>query len=551
MAEFNLIDQKWIPCIDLHDQRVDYGIRDTLLKAHELREICDDSPLVTVALHRLLLAILYRVHSDPHDFNGPRDFAAWKELYDCGSFNLSKVTVYLEKCSNRFDLFADSHPFFQLTELETRKAISVTRLATECASGNNATLFDHSNDEQEVYWPPAQAAKNLLACQSFALGFGKSGNAKINGKDEALPYSADAIALRGMSILLQGKTLFDTLMINLSPNEDNSLPPWELDDSHKYRDKLNGKNRRAVASFGIVDRLTWQSRLVRLLPNNGISSTMYFTQGRFADKSPGDPMKVYRTSKEEGIFAVSLSSGKAAWRDAHAILTLPPSNSDERRPECFNLVARARSTGAVQQGRQFVAHVVGLASAPNKAGKFLLWRHERIPVPAVLLADVNLIERLGGLLQNAEQAASELNRRARRIAKLYLAPDAESPDGRQADKEEVTVTKVADAIDPRPAYWARLEKHFFALLENLPNDWDATNDDWKPDSHQTATNAWREHVKDEARRALTESIRSLGTTARAIQAVARVRTDFNDSDLLPQPQRTAKTKQKSKGGKKE
>lgn len=63
MAEFNLIDEPWIPCIALDGQSIEYGIRDTLLKAHELREICDDSPLVTVALHRLLLAILYRIHS--------------------------------------------------------------------------------------------------------------------------------------------------------------------------------------------------------------------------------------------------------------------------------------------------------------------------------------------------------------------------------------------------------------------------------------------------------------------------------------------------------
>ena len=529
MAEFNLIDEPWIPCIAPQGQRVEYGIRDTLLKAHDLREICDDSPLVTVALHRLLLSILYRAHS------GPQDFKAWNSLYTSGAFNPDNVTGYLNKWSDQFDLIANTYPFFQMAQLEMKKAVCVTRLATECASGNNATLFDHCSGEEEVHWLSAQAAKSLIACQSFALGFGRSGNAKINGKDETLPYSADAIALRGMSIWLQGKTLFDTLMINLAPTSDPSSPPWELDDSHKHRDRLDGKNRKPVPSFGVVDRLTWQSRLVRLLPNGGTFSRMYFTQGRSADKSPGDPMKVYRASKEEGISAVPLGSGKAAWRDAHSILTIPAANSNERRPECFNLVARVRSTGAVQPERQFVAHVVGLASAPKKAGKFLLWRHERMPVPAALLADVNLIERLGGLLQNAEQAAFELNNRTRRIAKLYLAPDAESPDGRRADKEEVA--RVARAIDPRPAYWARLEKHFFALLENLPNDWDTASDDWRPDDRQAASNAWRGHVKGEARRALEESIRSLGTTARTIQAVARVRTDFNDDDLMPQPQK--------------
>jgi CRISPR system Cascade subunit CasA len=353
-----------------------------------------------------------------------------------------------------------------------------------------------------------------------------------------------------MSVWLQGETLFDTLMVNLVPTNDTSLPPWELEDPHEHRDRLHGKDRKTVASFGVVDRLTWQSRLVRFLPDDGTVSRMYFTQGRSADKSPGDPMKVYRESKSKqgGISALSLSAAKAAWRDAHSILTIPTAGSHERRPECFNLVARARSIGLVQPDKRFVAQIVGLASAPNKAGKFNLWRHERMPMPAAMLAHVSLIERLGGLLTKAEQAAFRLNSRTRRVAKLYLAPEAESPDGRQPDRDEVT--KVAESIDPRPAYWARLEKYFFELLESLPGDWDEANDDWKPDEQQSASTAWREHVKDEARDALVESIRSLGTTARAIQAVARVRTSFTDDDLKP-PEEVPGGKRKAKGGGKE
>src|SRR5665811_2442007 len=116
---------------------------------------------------------------------------------------------------------------------------------------------------------------------------------------------------------------------------------------------------------------------------------MFFTQGRSADKSPGDPMKIYRVSKEEGISTLSLSNNKAAWRDAHSIFTIPAAQSNERRPECFNLVVKARLEGTIPPEKQFVAHVVGLASAPKKAGKFLLWRHERMPVPASLLSDSN------------------------------------------------------------------------------------------------------------------------------------------------------------------
>lgn len=538
MAEFNLIDKPWIPCIDSVGSLVEISIRDTLLQARDLREICDDSPLVTVAVHRLLLAILYRA------FEGPKDFREWKQIYGNGNFDSHPIEEYLGKWKHRFDLLGETKPFYQMELFETNKQVSVSRLATECASGNNATLFDHCGDDMEVEWTLAQAAKRLIACQSFALGFGKSGNAKIDGLDQVLPYSADAIALRGMSIWLQGRSLFETLMINLVPTNDNSLPPWELKDSNKYRDRLQGKVRKFVTCFGVVDRLTWQSRLVRLIPRDSTISKMYFTQGRSADKSAGDPMKVYRISKEEGISALSLSSSKAAWRDAHSILMIRGAQSSECRPECFNLVARAHSSGVIDASRSFITHIVGLAAAPNKAGKFLLWRHERMPVLAALLNSVDLTERLGLLLKNAESAADGLKNRALRISRLYLSPDCESSGGRQPDK--ANVAKIVEAIDPRPAYWARLEEHFFALLENLPNDWDKTNNDWKPENQQRATRIWREHVKREARRALEESIQSLGTTARAIQAIARVRTDFNDDDLNPSQQIVRKTK----GGKK-
>ncbi|MFZ2417816.1 MAG: type I-E CRISPR-associated protein Cse1/CasA, partial [Smithellaceae bacterium] len=111
MAEFNLIDEEWIPCITLDGSSKEFGIRDTLLKAHEIREICDDSPLVTVAIHRLLLAVLYRA------FQGPTGMGQWKALFASGSFYGNKsLTDYMakDKWYNRFFLFDDDYPFMQI-----------------------------------------------------------------------------------------------------------------------------------------------------------------------------------------------------------------------------------------------------------------------------------------------------------------------------------------------------------------------------------------------------------------------------------------------------
>ena len=91
-----------------------------------------------------MLAILYRA------LEGPKDFRDWRSLYTSKVFNQKILTRYFNQYRNRFELFSDIHPFFQLAGLETKEPISVNRLATECASGHNATLFDHSNDQEEV-----------------------------------------------------------------------------------------------------------------------------------------------------------------------------------------------------------------------------------------------------------------------------------------------------------------------------------------------------------------------------------------------------------------
>lgn len=508
-----MIDEAWIPCIGQDGRRIDHGIRDCLVQAHMLREICDDSPLVTVAIHRLLLAILYRA------YNGPQEFAGWTAIYTNGSFRSNVIDPYLDAWRDYFNLLGGVRPFYQMEELETRKPVHIQRLATECASGNNATLFDHSGNATGVSWTYGQAARGLVACQSFALGFGKSGYARINGIEEELPYSRDSIALRGMNIWLQGANLFETLCINLVPVEDDSVPPWELDNPNMHRDRLEGKERKVVSAFGVVDRMTWQGRLIRLVEHDGQIAQMYYTQGRSADKSDSDPMKCYRASKKEGTMPLPLSANKAAWRDIHSVLMIPAAHSRERRPESLNLVTQARDAGIVDVAKTFGMNVVGLATERGKAGKFLLWRHERMPVDASVITDESLLERLGTLVRSAEAAADELKSRMKRLCRLFLSPDCESSGGGKPDPKEVA--RLADVIDSRPVFWARLEKHFYLLLESLPT------------SRDTASDIWCGHIKREAQRALEESVRMLGTSARAIQAIARVHRVFTDADLSP------------------
>ena len=580
MAEFNLIDEPWIPCIDPHGQRVDYGIRDTLLRAHELREICDDSPLVTVAIHRLLLAVLYRA------YKGPSDMASWKALYARGRFDPSDgIGNYLKDWYNRFDLFDDNHPFMQVAGLDLNdykqdgavknyKSDGLMRLVREAPDKRGRILFDHRVGVERPDYEPKQIAKMILSAQSYS-GTGVASAGKVGNQPITPTPCQFAPCVEGLILWLQGESLFHTLLLNLVPRGHvvNDKPAWE-DDS--IVDAAIQSWGNPISFTGPVQRFAPLSRFIRVIDRKSV----FFTNGLKAVADAEDPMKAYlRPDNQSNYKPVKLQKDRAAWRDAHTLFAR--GSSVRKPPECLNHVARLFSDNTLTTRVPPRANVVGLATDQGKA---LLWRHERLPVPRAILASVDLTERLGvegnppkGLIPEAEAIGETLSKglfwsntakktirtepvgRIQAIADLVLAPSLElrtvgvlrTSEGRAPeDAHNKAALDLSGSLDPLPAYWARLETHFFDLLENLPNDWDAASNDWKVDDQQTATNAWREHVKGEARRALEESIRCLGTAVRAIQAVARVRTDFDDDDLKPQPQKMVKARQKAKGGKK-
>ncbi len=557
--EFDLLIHDWIPCLAAEGMPKYFSIVSALQGARLIRSIEHESPVVRIALLRLLLAFCYRVayaNGVPVD-----SFHSWQALQTSWreGIPLQWIDRYLDECQcrNRFRLFDDSYPFFQVAGLEClsrQQPEPATRLAFEQFAGVPTSLWEHLPELPSVQ----EGALYLVTSQAFGASASNTSNATVGALEYSPTGRTFAPAYTGCVVWLEGSNLLETLMLNLVDYDltDTDFPIWEkplsvhllrarqppkakkgdLDKEGKQikAGKRLGDYRRAFAT-GPVQLFTWPSRAVRLTkPESGRIKTVHFTQGLALNDNLVDPMKSYNRKGE----LIKLQPHKAGWRDLHSILAVQPN-----RNRTVLALSHAARTG-ISTAR---LNLAGIARG-DEAAKILLSRHERMPVPAALLTDVNLIERLGGLLGKAEQAAFELINRTRRIAKLYLAPDAESPDGRKPDKDEVT--KVTETLDPRPAYWARLEKHFFLLLEDLPTDWDATSDDWKPDEHQTATNTWGRHVKAEARRALEESVRSLGTSARAIQAVARVRTDFSDGDLMPRQQKADMAKRRAKGGRK-
>lgn len=81
---FNLVEEPWIPCVDKNGATIELNLRELFAQAHQLRTIAGDSPPVTAALHRFLLAILHRVF-------GPADEDVWVDLWESEQWDIHAV----------------------------------------------------------------------------------------------------------------------------------------------------------------------------------------------------------------------------------------------------------------------------------------------------------------------------------------------------------------------------------------------------------------------------------------------------------------------------
>lgn len=513
---FNLLEQPCIPVLDAAGKPQILNLRETLLQAQNLQEIHSDSPIVTAALVRLLVALL----TDIFPLKQP---SHWGPIWTGKAFDKSKVEAYCDKYYDRFDLFDSRFPFYQCSALEDDSPVNLNLFASELSTGNNPTLFNHSLDTIENDYSPIEAFHLLIATQSFALAGLLRRTTRFKGETEPLYWQSayGGPLIPGAMIWLTGDNLFETLCLNLAPlatlesEYDDELgetiedcPIWRLDKPESLRDRQGKKGLEKISPRGTRDRLTFQSRLIRLLPEKSGETIVVrraaFNHGRSLDAMAQlsfDPMLAYRPSKKEGYLVTRLSSERSSWRDAHALIGLNQrtggklSRVTPRALHQLHDSIQLKIPG-LEPSRTLRLNVAGLA---NDQAKILLWRHDRLDAPAKVLCDPEIAERVSLLLEDAEGVAYALRTSTRRLCELFIAPfsvDARGKPvegGMRADPDRVSA--LADAVDMRPTFWARLESAFQQLLLTLGENADAASEVWKDKAKEEADDAFREVIE--------------------------------------------------------
>lgn len=270
MSKFNLLDEKWIKVVDKKsNQVVEVSLKEVFENAHELKMLAGEMKTQDFAMLRLLLAVLHTVFSrfnangevyeflevderyrqkedvSEDDLEEYRDelMDTWKTLWKSGEF--PKIVVeYLEKWRDRFYLFDEKYPFYQVTKEEMYNNIKEGKNPGEICGRYMNMLITESKNKLALFSPKTESNKDILSKEEIARflimlqGYvgGEVDKVTISGRD----YTKSKGWLSELGgIYLEGDTLFKTLMLNLNllQEEDYVLkverPCWEI-DCHEY-----------------------------------------------------------------------------------------------------------------------------------------------------------------------------------------------------------------------------------------------------------------------------------------------------------------------------
>ena len=486
MSRFNLIDEKWIPVRFLNGSRDELGIQDTLLRAKDIATIEDPSPLVVAGLHRFLLAVLYRA------LEGPTDIDQAKRLFKEG-LPSQRITTYLKKWRDRFWLFDDKRPFYQVPDYEPKEQNgrkqwrSWSAMAAEHNADNAKVLFDHLDVNESGAIPSGRAACWLLACQTFALGGGRSD----------FQYTKSGPSATAVMVLPLGRDLHDTLVFSLIPQNrevfKDDIPIWERNPD--TRATLEKGTERAI--LGWADLYSWRTRSIKLnLQGNGEAiSEVAFASGVGCSSGVHiDPMLGYRISEKKGKLHIRFRE-RGLWRDFDSLL-----------PDNGKLAPRVIEQAAVltRSNRDRFPRSVMVLGQANDQAKIEYWRMERFALPEALAGERNIRAEIEQLLAEAEKAEWALERSIKVAAKFILARGERKLEqdkwnaGRwvPGDVSRFIGKSSFEAVPLLIAnYWSTLEARFHELLSEytLETNSDDIRCHWLQYVRDALRMAWDQH----------------------------------------------------------
>lgn len=344
VSEYNLLKEKWIRVMTSDCKVQEVSLIDAIVNSHKYVRLSGEVPAQDIAVLRLMLAVIHTVFFE-FDENGERSslydidesdvskaaLKRWSALWELKEFNEKPILNYLTKWEDRFWLFHEERPFWQVPEAGKGTEYASAKLNGEVSeSGNKIRLFSNVSGNGKKYLNYSEAARWLIYINAFDDTSGKT-------KEKGLPSpGAGWLGKLGL-VYIKGKNLFETLMLNFVMLEDGirfwqekNMPVWE-------RESARSQERCEIPiPKNQAELLTLQSRRLLLIREEDKVVGFKLLGGDFFQKSDAfqEQMTVWKHMKDKSgkideYQPKRHDPSRQLWRD---FSTLFVENEDSRQP---------------------------------------------------------------------------------------------------------------------------------------------------------------------------------------------------------------------------
>ena len=170
MSRFNLLDEPWLSVVvDDKGSTKEVSLLDLFINAHQYKDLAGDTKTQDFAVLRVLLAVLHTVFSRFDADGNPYDYLeiderfrqieeveeddidkyeedlydTWTNLWEQGKFP-EIISQYLEKWRDRFYLFDDDYPFFQVRKEDIEVVLDLEKTSGTIYGKNINRLISES-----------------------------------------------------------------------------------------------------------------------------------------------------------------------------------------------------------------------------------------------------------------------------------------------------------------------------------------------------------------------------------------------------------------------
>lgn len=497
-TDFNLWDEPWIRVLRHDGQREALSIRETLVRAHDLRALHDPSPLTVVGIHRLLTAIVQWIYA-------PESLREIADVLNVGQLDAERIDAFGTQFRHRFGLFDPVAPFMQTADVPAepgKEAKTIAYLLAEVPSGTNRSHFQHVTDDTHQLCA-ACCARAIVTIPAFASSGGAGIKPSING-------------VPPIYLLPVGLSLCDSLARSLTVADHQ---PQTADPFRPQEASWNGLTTvfkaTEVTDVGYLESLTFPARRMRLYQQavtslctrcGSASERMVretlFEMGLSRPKNAEiwkDPFAAYRLASTKAIVSVKPQEGRALWREYSTLLL----GEAEFRPHILQQLSRLVDDGRVDKSALLRFRCIGLRT--DGKAKIFEWFDETLDLPPALLRE----EAGANFVREALERANTTIDQTRRAFTHAFRPQG---------SERAWFQTLADRMIA--SYWAQLALPFRELVASTGGR----------AAYEVLQSQWSDTILRSANQVAKEALAQVGDSADLL--MRRVRAEDRISRTL-------------------